>query len=115
MVKTSHFALHQLRTRVEPATGPEPEKAQVLFAFASSRWGILIPKRWARRAVTRNLIRRQVRQLVHASEKALPASDYVLRLKTAFDAKCFRSAASSELKQAVRLELQQLFAKIGVH
>jgi ribonuclease P protein component len=70
-----------------------------------------VPKRWAKRAVTRNTIRRQIYALAAHRTWPLPASDRVIRLRKAFDTQVFGSAASLALKAAVRLELQTLFDK----
>ena len=107
-IRTQHFVLHQWSAQAGTATGPGFEKTPALFA--GWHLGILIPKRWAKRAVTRNLIRRQVRA-VAAQQPHLPQAHYVLRLKTAFDPRHFHSAHSEPLRQAVREELRELFAK----
>lgn len=49
--KTSHFCLHRL---------PAGPWLQADFSACALWVGVLVPKRWARRAVTRNLIRRQI-------------------------------------------------------
>ncbi len=72
----------------------------------------MVPKRWARRAVTRNLIKRQIYNVGAACEPALPAAAHVVRLRATFDRKEFASASSTVLKAAVRAELQQLFARV---
>jgi len=72
--------------------------------------GALVPKRWARRAVTRNTIKRQIYTVSQDFEPQLPKAAHVVRLRAGFDRKQFVSATSSLLKQAVRAELQQLFA-----
>ena len=85
----------------------EPPRAPVLGVWA----GYVVPKRHARRAVTRNLIRRQMRQVLadqHGSALGLPAGIWVVRLRHGFDRAQFPSAASEPLKQAVRDELQRL-------
>jgi ribonuclease P protein component len=71
----------------------------------------MVPKRWARRAVTRNTIKRQIYAVLRCFLKPrLPQAAHVVRLRTAFDRKQFVSASSDQLKQAVRAELQQLFS-----
>ena len=70
----------------------------------------MVPKRWARRAVTRNAIKRQIYTVGATFEGHLPQAAHVVRLRTAFDRKQFVSATSEALKQAVRAELEQLFA-----
>jgi len=71
----------------------------------------MVPKRWAKRAVTRNAIKRQVYAVSQDFESALPRSAHVVRLRSGFDRLHFVSATSDELKTAVRSELQQLFAR----
>ena len=108
-VKTSHFVLHQWQATPSPS-GPGFEKTPALFV--AQRLGILVPKRWAKRAVTRNLIRRQGRALMQERAAQLPIADYVLRLRQGYDAQAFHSAASPALKQSVRRELQHLLDQL---
>jgi ribonuclease P protein component len=70
-----------------------------------------VPKRWARRAVTRNAIKRQIYNVGAASETLLPPAAHVVRLRAGFDRKEFVSASSERLKAAVRAELQQLMLR----
>ena len=71
----------------------------------------MVPKRWARRAVTRNAFRRQIYAVSSEVAGTLPQAAHVVRLRVAFDRSQFPSATSVALKQAVRAELQQLFAR----
>jgi ribonuclease P protein component len=73
--------------------------------------GAMVPKRWARRAVTRNAIKRQIYTVTQAFEASLPAAAHVVRLRAGFDRARFVSATSDALKQAVRGELHELFAR----
>jgi ribonuclease P protein component len=73
----------------------------------------MVPKRWARRAVTRNAIKRQIYTVSAAVAESLPRAAHVVRLRAAFDRKQFVSASSDALKAAVRTELQQLLARAG--
>ncbi len=73
--------------------------------------GLVVPKRHARRSVTRNLLKRQMREVVAECAHALPAGLWVLRLKSPFDPRQFRSAASPALRSAARAELRQLLAR----
>lgn len=76
----------------------------------NSLWvGAMVPKRWARRAVTRNLIKRQVYSVARQHEALLPAAAYLVRLRSTFDRLDFRSARSDALQTAVRGEIEQLF------
>jgi ribonuclease P protein component len=75
--------------------------------------GAVVPKRHAKRAVTRNGIRRQIYAVSAAFEERLPAAAHVVRLRMDFARKDFVSAWSEPLKAVVRAELQQLFAKVS--
>lgn len=72
----------------------------------------MVPKRWAKRAVTRNAIRRQIYVVSQESEAVLSMQAHVVRLRASFDRAQFVSATSDVLKHAVRAELQQLFARV---
>jgi ribonuclease P protein component len=104
VAKTPHFALHRL------APGPAAEGSSPLFPEPGPWLGVLVPKRWARRAVTRNAIRRQIYATAPAAV-ALPVAAHVVRLRSGFDRSHFVSASSAALKHAVREELQQLWAR----
>lgn len=95
----------------------EQTAAQVPALFpGDGPWlGAVTPKRWAKRAVTRNLIRRQIYGVgeahVQALCSAMPQSVFLVRLKTAYGVEQFPSAASTALRQTVRSELERLFAR----
>jgi ribonuclease P protein component len=74
----------------------------------------MVPKRWARRAVTRNAIKRQIYNVSERFGSSLPVAAHVVRLRTTFDRKLFISASSDQLKLAVRLELEQLFERAAL-
>ena len=93
-VSTEHFALHLQNT------------------LDLSRIGAVVPKRWAKKAVTRNLVKRQIYGIANESEKRLAPSDVVVRLKKPFPRSEYISACSFVLKNEVRKELQQLFNKV---
>jgi len=111
--RTAHFALHrtQLDTPPAPPTGLGTERTQALFAVREAWIGALVPKRWARRAVTRNTIKRQIYAVSRDFEPRLPLAAHVVRLRAGFDRARFSSATSGALKHAVRGELQDLFAR----
>ncbi|WP_295526645.1 ribonuclease P protein component [uncultured Pseudacidovorax sp.] len=111
IARTPHFALHRraLPLAVEPAAAGEAPGVP-LFRPTGVWLGAMVPKRWARRAVTRNAIRRQIYALGLSLEGQPPAA-YVVRLRTAFDRRQFVSATSEPLRRAVRAELEQLFAR----
>jgi ribonuclease P protein component len=111
--RTAHFVLHRaaLNAPSDPA-GPESAGRQGLFAVQDEAWiGAVVPKRWAKRAVTRNGIKRQIYALSAAFEARLPAAAHVVRLRSEFARAQFPSAWSDALKASVRGELLQLFEK----
>ncbi|MFN0186560.1 MAG: ribonuclease P protein component [Aquabacterium sp.] len=124
-VRSTHFALHHLaegplvrfqpgshRLSTELSTGPGVVEVVAVDDPPAGNWlGLVVPKRHARRSVTRSLIKRQMRQAVQAHAEALAPGMLVLRLTTAFAVAQFPSAASPALRQAVRAELTQLFQR----
>ena len=122
--RTPHFALHRLSL---PESSQNPDQQPVaddhvaqgtgassskpLFHPPQVWLGAMVPKRWARRAVTRNTIKRQIYAISAEFEIRLPCAAHVVRLRSEFDRRQFVSATSPLLKQAVRLELVQLFER----
>ena len=108
--RTAHFVLHRLALH---AAAPAPTRAGLtpapLFPVPQPWLGAVIPKRWARRAVTRNTLKRQIYAVAQDYTDRLPVAAHVVRLRAGFDRQQFTSATSAVLKQAVRAELQQLF------
>ena len=121
VARTAHFALHRLALDAgsaapsalgAPDAGSAIAPLPSLFHQTEEAWlGAMVPKRWARRAVTRNAIKRQIYNVAAGFEPCLLQAAHVVRLRTAFDRKQFVSASSDLLKQAVRLELLQLFER----
>ncbi|MBX3659833.1 MAG: ribonuclease P protein component [Ramlibacter sp.] len=122
--RSAHFVLHRLPldtpdaapspgagSRSETSTGPGSERPQALFAVRDVWMGALVPKRWAKRAVTRNTIKRQIYAVSASFESRLPVAAHVVRLRAGFDRQQFISASSPQLKLAVHGELEQLFAR----
>lgn len=105
LARTPHFALH----RVALSACPANHSLAVLFAVDDVWLGAMVPKRWARRAVTRNTIKRQVYTVSRNFESSLAHAAHVVRLRSGFDRQLFVSASSDALKKAVRTELLQLF------
>lgn len=75
--------------------------------------GAMVPKRWAKRAVTRNAIKRQIYNVSTCFESALPVAAHVVRLRAGFDKAIFVSATSDAFKAAVREELHLLFTRVA--
>ena len=97
---------------VDDAQVPGPS-AQVETPTAPggiARWlGLVVPKRHAKRAVTRTLVKRQIRNVAAACAPQLEPGLWVVRQRSPFDPKEFPSAASDALKEAARAELRALF------
>ncbi|MDR2128742.1 MAG: ribonuclease P protein component [Burkholderiaceae bacterium] len=107
VARTQHFALHRLALDARVASA-----WRVAADWPEHAWmGVVTPKRWARRAVTRNAIRRQI-DAVGAQPGALRAGcAHVVRLRAAFAPAQYPSATSVALKRAVRAELIALFER----
>ena len=76
----------------------------------TDRWlGLVVPKRHAKRAVTRTLVKRQIRNVAAACATLLEPGLWVVRQRAPFDPKQYPSAASDALKEAARAELRALF------
>lgn len=116
--------LNTAATSAELSTGEvlvSPSDVDDLGAIGPCRFGLVLPKKQARRSVTRSLIRHQAREAVrrHAPGLALqdrfgPSLDaWVLRLRAPFDRQLFPSAASPALSAAVRLELDELWGRLA--
>jgi ribonuclease P protein component len=127
--KSPHFALHHLAA--DPASAHwRPAKALVPdlstdaapiqpasvdnLAEPGLWWlGLVVPKRHARRAVTRSLLKRQMRAHADANRPRLPPGQWVIRLRAPFDPRLFTSAASERLRDAARSELARVFAAVS--
>ncbi len=71
-----------------------------------ARLGVVVAKRLAQRAVTRNMIKRVCREVFR--KKALDSMDCIVRLSASVVAR--RSPATGvQLKRQVKKELEQLF------
>lgn len=105
IAKTEHFALH--RNRLDAGAPSAP----ALFPVPDVWIGAMVPKRWAKRAVTRNAIKRQI-YTVSAdflpSFLNQPQAAFLVRLRREFSRKEFTSATSVYLKEAVRAEVVAL-------
>ncbi|MGV8805240.1 MAG: ribonuclease P protein component [Polaromonas sp.] len=109
IAKTQHFALHRkaLGSETVLADGVMPEVVS-LFHGSDAWIGAMVPKRWAKRAVTRNAIKRQIYSVSADFSHQYAQAAFVVRLRSSFSVKEFVSATSDQLKQAVRLEVQTL-------
>lgn len=105
VAKTPHFALHRVALNAPHENAPSH---RAMLPVADAWLGVLLPKRWARRAVTRNAIRRQIYEVAREKAHQLPQAAWVVRLRSEFSRQRFVSATSDALKRAVRSELNQL-------
>jgi len=126
VARSPHFVLHHLAASSGSVTqhlaGPVSEElftdaapsgdTSVDKAARLGQWwlGLVIPKRHAKRAVTRTLLKRQARAQATANRRDLPPGLWVVRLRAPFARHQFPSAASGVLSGAARGELAQLFA-----
>jgi ribonuclease P protein component len=129
--RSAHFAAHHL------AQAPEPSKRALARSVVSMlstddpdacaqpvedprppqpapmRWwfAAVVPKRHARKAATRNLLRRQIRGALLTHRDSLARGIWLVRLRAPFDARAFRSATSVALRIAARHELDGLLMR----
>lgn len=87
----------------ESSTTPVPPRP-------TGHWlGLVVPKRFAKRAVTRNLIKRQIRAAMARHAPTLPPGLWVVRLRSPFDKREFLSPSSELLRETAHAEIAQLF------
>ena len=123
--RSTHFALHHLARGPQAPkagrrkTGTEELSTEFLENISATVdkdpqmvWaGAMVPKRQARRAVTRNLLKRQIRQAFLRHEAALPRGLWLVRLRRGFDKAEFASARSQQLAEAASIELDELLVR----
>lgn len=145
VARSAHFFLYALprlaamdqaaprRAPLAPDSGPsEPDLGELSTGDASVvlqlvdesvpvRFGLVLPKKQARRSVTRSLIRHQAREALRRHAPGLRAEPrfgaeldaWVLRLRAPFDRQLFPSAASAALSATVRAELEELWGRLA--
>jgi ribonuclease P protein component len=122
--RSAHFAVHHLAEPLVSAAGPVVPELSTGSAPLQpipvddlppvKLWlGSVVPKRHARRAVTRSLLKRQIRAAVERHAAHLPGGLWVVRLRAPFDRRRFPSAASAALRAAARAELDAALARAG--
>jgi ribonuclease P protein component len=122
--RSAHFAVHHLAIRPSVARSPGIHGSSTDLSTGDSSFkedpvdgwggsdlwlGTVVPRRHARRSVTRSLLKRQIRAAV-SRESRLPAGLWVVRLRAPFDRQQFISAASEALRRVARTELEALLA-----
>ena len=127
---TAHFAVHHLAappssrgglfnrspaaklSTIEVSAIPLPvEDLPATDPFSAHSWvGAVVPKRHARRAVTRSLLKRQIYAAAERQRERIAPGLWIVRLRAPFDRARFASAASPSLRRSARSELDALFA-----
>lgn len=110
----------ELSTGSDPGLSPLVDDSLMPHS-PSWRLGLVLPKKQARRSVTRSLMRHQAReafrrhapQVLAAGRHGPEVDGWVVRLRAPFDRKLFPSAASEALSAAVRQELDELWSRLG--
>ena len=110
VAKSKHFVLHRSGLEIKPIAGQCGGSSVVrrLFHEQAVSIGAMVPKRWAKSSVTRNLIKRQIYSVSGDFSHQYPQAAFVVRLRLGFSRAEFVSAYSVQLKCAVRAELQAL-------
>jgi ribonuclease P protein component len=119
--RSAHFAVHHVPARPNSprsdgvdklCTDDAPDLRTSVDNIVVGHWlGSVIPKRHAPRAVTRNLLRRQVRAAMQRHQNGLRAGLWLVRLRRPFDQTLFVSAASTALRRAAAAELDRLLRR----
>ena len=104
--RTDYFSLHSCdRVLVAQLKTSSDGSTNILF-------GALVPKRCAKRAVTRNSIKRQIRSIVSEQTKLSSNKAYVIRLHKVIKQTHSISANSDYIKEIIRNDLIVLFEKM---
>jgi ribonuclease P protein component len=129
---TVHFAVHhlaaqpsprrsgrnrpltpKLSTEASPAIALPVEDCPAKASLPALSWvGAVVPKRHARRAVTRSLLKRQIYAAADRHRDRMAPGLWIVRLRSPFDRAVFASAASLALRRCARSELDELFGAV---
>jgi ribonuclease P protein component len=119
LAKTAHFVLQAAPHRPvaqELPTEAAPDRTESVDNSISAvtpplGLALVVPKRHAKRAATRNLVKRQMRDALRRRLSAWSGRQLLIRQRGPFDRKQFPSAASDALRAAVRAELDLLLVQ----
>jgi ribonuclease P protein component len=125
--RSAHFAVYHVAGLPQTGSSKQNQRAPADLStetgqtrdtsvddLNADRWlGTVLPKRWARRAVTRNLLRRQIRSAVESHLRQLPPGMWLVRLRAPFRREDYPSAASQALRAAARSELDGLLCSVA--
>lgn len=123
--RSAHFALHHVSAaptvaKWQPKSSTPPDLSTALAPAVNKLvdnlldqvwFGCVVPKRHARRAVTRNLLKRQMRSAFQRHGDSLAGGLWLVRLRSSFAVAEFVSARSTALASAARGELDGLLAQ----
>jgi ribonuclease P protein component len=124
--RSAHFSVHHVARRPHSpsarrrradssdlSTDLSEPSPQVVDKLPERIWiGAMVPKRQARRAVMRNLLKRQIRNAFERHDALLPRGLWLVRLRRGFAAADFVSASSRRLAEDVRAELDELLRRV---
>jgi ribonuclease P protein component len=79
----------------------------------AARLGLVVGKKFAPRAATRNLVKRIARENFRLRRAEFDGWDLLLRLSTRFDKAALPSAVSPPLRTIVRTEIEMLLGKVA--
>ncbi len=125
-MRSVHFAIHHVA--LGPTMGPEasnegkarklctedaPAKLESVDNLGDTHLlGFVLPKRHAKRSVTRNLLRRQIRSAMLNHQRQLPHGLWLVRLRSPFPRDQFVSASSNALRLAASQELAHMLSAV---
>lgn len=122
LARTAHFMVHHrvhggLSSKLSTGDRPAPSEAvedpvdnsvDDRREMSTLQLGLVVPKRHARRSVTRTLVKAQIRSGMRRHLDSLVAGDWVVRLCAPIDRKQFPSARSQALAALLQAELDTL-------
>jgi len=79
----------------------------------AARLGLVVGKKFAARAATRNLVKRIARESFRLRRAQFDGWDVLLRLSTRFDKAAMPSAVSPPLRALCRTEIEMLLGKVA--
>lgn len=126
LMRSAHFALHHVSGGPAPlpahknwvsaqdlSTGLDEQVKAPVDNWSSALWiGCVVPKRHARRAVTRSLLKRQIRESFARHADHLSGGMWLVRLRAGFATTDFASARSVALARTARVELDGLLDRL---
>ncbi|MBP8271761.1 MAG: ribonuclease P protein component [Sphaerotilus sp.] len=118
IARSAHFMVHHLAIKKLSTDHVLPLSEVVETSVDNSvdnrtemttlRLGLVVPKRHARRSVTRTLVKVQIRAGIRRHLDSLVAGDWVVRLRAPIDRKQFPSARSEVLAVLLHAEIDAL-------